>query len=126
MGFVQVVTNLLSQPEVIVVPTVKRLGLRLMWRTFASSLSSVPSPLVFGYGPLVVTKHRNYSAYDYTDFLTVLGFSTDVVKRVLPTKLKVDAPMVPTTYLTGASIQTPNQVMFWWFQSMYMAMVTRL
>lgn len=112
-GFVQVVTNLLSGPEVIVVPTVKRLGLRLMWRTFASSLSSVPSPLVFGYESLVVTKHRNYSAYDYTDFLTVLGFSTDVVKRVLPTKLKVDAPMVPTTYLTGASIQTPNQVMFW-------------
>ncbi|XP_073359919.1 lecithin-cholesterol acyltransferase-like 1 [Aegilops tauschii subsp. strangulata] len=112
-GFVQVITNLLSGPEVIVVPTVKRLGLRLMWRTFASSLTSLPSPLVFGYEPLVVTKHRNYSAYDYMDLLTVLGFSTDVVKRVLATKLKADAPMVPTTYLTGASIQTPNQVMFW-------------
>jgi lysophospholipase-3 len=112
-GFMQVVTNFASGPTIIVVPTVKRLDLRPMWRTFASSLTSFPSPMVFGYEPLVVTKHRNYSAYDYMDLLTALGFNTDIGKRVLPTKLKVDAPLVPTTYLCGAGIQTPNQVIYW-------------
>jgi lysophospholipase-3 len=112
-GFVQVVTNFASGPTVIVVPAVKRLDLRPMWRNFASSLTSFPSPMVFGYEPLVVTKHRNYSAYDYMDLLTALGFNTDIGKRVLPTKLKVDAPLVPTTYLCGAGIQTPNQVIYW-------------
>ncbi|XP_044392442.1 lecithin-cholesterol acyltransferase-like 1 [Triticum aestivum] len=117
-GFTQVVTNLASGPaDVIAVPAVPSLALRQMWRAFESSLLSLPSPAVFGHKPLVITKNRNYSAYDYPHFLAALGFSTDEVvpftKRVLPTMLRVDAPMVPTTYLNGAGVQTMEHVMYW-------------
>lgn len=111
-GFMEVVTNLASGPTVLVVPTVSRLGLRPMWRTFASSFSSLPSPMAFGHRPLVITKHRNYSASNYKDFLATLGFSTEDVKRVPPMNLRGDAPMVPTTYLTGVGVQTPEQAVY--------------
>lgn len=112
-GFLEVLRNLASGPSVIRVPTVSWLGLRPMWRTFASSLTSFPSHRVFGHQPLVVTKHRNYSSYDYADFLTALGISTDIIKQMLPVNLKVDAPMVPTTYLSGIGIQTVEQMVYW-------------
>ncbi|EMS58553.1 Lecithin-cholesterol acyltransferase-like 1 [Triticum urartu] len=112
-GFLEVLRNLASGPSVIRVPAVPWLGLRPMWRTFPTSLTSFPSHRVFGHQPLVVTKHRNYSAYDYTDFLTALGISTDIIKQVLPMKLTVHAPMVPTTYLSGVGIQTPDRAVYW-------------
>jgi lysophospholipase-3 len=34
-------------------------------------------------------------------------------KWVFPTNMSVEAPMVPTTYLSGFGIQTINQVVFW-------------
>lgn len=87
-----------------------------MWRTFASSLLSLPSPAVFGHEPLVITEKRNYSAHDFPDFLAALGFSTDEIvpftKRFLPTMSRVAAPMVPTTYLVGAGVQTPERVVY--------------
>jgi lysophospholipase-3 len=93
--------------------TIPRLALRPMWWSFTSSLLSLPSPTVFGHEPLIITKHRNYSAYDYQDFLAALGFS---VKGTLPFKKwvdkRVEAPMVPTTYLNGFGVQTTKQVVF--------------
>ncbi|XP_037447585.1 lecithin-cholesterol acyltransferase-like 1 [Triticum dicoccoides] len=112
-GFVQVLTNFASGPSVILIPTVPWLGLRPMWRTFASSLISFPSTRVFGHEPLVVTKHMNYSAYDYRDLLMDLGFSIDIIKWILRMNLKVDAPMVPTTYLNGVGFQTIDQAVYW-------------
>uniref|UniRef100_M8C700 Group XV phospholipase A2 n=1 Tax=Aegilops tauschii TaxID=37682 RepID=M8C700_AEGTA len=36
-----------------------------------------------------------------------------VVERVLSTKLRVDAPMVPTRYLNGDGVQMPEQAVYW-------------
>ncbi|XP_047044390.1 lecithin-cholesterol acyltransferase-like 1 [Lolium rigidum] len=36
-----------------------------------------------------------------------------VIFRVLPTNMRVEAPMVPTTYLNGVGIQTTKQVVYW-------------
>ncbi|KAF7069403.1 hypothetical protein CFC21_075038 [Triticum aestivum] len=115
-GFMLALTNLASGSSVVQLPTVSSLALRSMWRTFASSLLSMPAPRVFGRRPLVITKERNYSAYDYPDFLAALGFSANgivpFVKRVLPTMVRIDAPMVPTTYINGVGVQTAEQVMY--------------
>ncbi|CAN6287708.1 unnamed protein product [Urochloa humidicola] len=50
-------------------------------RSFASLLSILPSPAVFGHAPLVVTGARNYSAHDMPEFLAAVGFSDDEVAR---------------------------------------------
>nr|BAK04441.1 predicted protein [Hordeum vulgare subsp. vulgare] len=110
-GFMGVLTNLASGPSFLV-PSVPPLLLRPMWRTFASTLLSLPSPMAFGHRPIVITKHRNYSAYDYKDFLTTLGLNTQIVQRVLSMKLRIDPPMVPTTYLNGVGVKTPEQVVY--------------
>jgi lysophospholipase-3 len=115
-GFMQTVTNLASGPTVIVLPETLPIALRPMWRTFASSLLSLPSPWVFGDKPLIITKHKNYTANEYLNFLATLGFSNDGVvpftKRVLPKMMRVDAPMVPTTYLNGIGVSTPEQAIY--------------
>ncbi|KAM0915142.1 hypothetical protein ACQ4PT_011043 [Festuca glaucescens] len=113
IGFMQPLTNLAWGPTCIVMENVPRLTLRPMWWSFPSSLLSQPSPAVFGHNPLIITKHRNYSAYDYQDFLPALGFS---MNGVLPfnkwVDKRVESPMVPTTYLSGFGIQTTKQVVF--------------
>jgi lysophospholipase-3 len=113
IGFTETLTNLASGPTCIPMETIPRLALRPMWWSFTSSLLSLPSPTVFGHEPLIITKHRNYSAYDYQDFLAALGFS---VKGTLPfnkwVDKRVEAPMVPTTYLSGFGVQTPKQVVY--------------
>ncbi|EMS57759.1 Lecithin-cholesterol acyltransferase-like 1 [Triticum urartu] len=110
-GFLGVLVSLTSGPSFLV-PSVPPLLLRQMWRTFASTLLSLPSPMAFGHRPIVITNHKNYSAYDYKDFLTALGLNTEVVKRVLSMKLRIDPPMVPTTYLNGIGVKTPEQVVY--------------
>jgi lysophospholipase-3 len=69
---------------------------------------------VFGDEPLIITKQKNYSAYDCQDFLPVLGFS---LKGMLPfnewVDRRVEAPMVPTTYLNGFGVETTKQVVIW-------------
>jgi lysophospholipase-3 len=114
IGFMQPLTNLAWGPTCIVMENVPRLTLRPMWWSFPSSLLSQPSPAVFGHDPLIITKHRNYSAYDYQDFLPALGFS---MNGMLPfnkwVDKRVEAPMVPTTYLSGFGIETTKQVVFW-------------
>ncbi|XP_051204566.1 lecithin-cholesterol acyltransferase-like 1 [Lolium perenne] len=116
-GFMDVVANLVSGPRVFPFPNVPNLALRPMWWSFASSLLSLPSPMVFGHEPLIITKHRNYSAYDYPDFLAALGFSikgvSPLTKLPPPTDMRVEAPMVPTTVLSGFGIETTKQMVFW-------------
>ncbi|CAN6304544.1 unnamed protein product [Urochloa humidicola] len=46
-------------------------------RSFAGVFSTLPSPRVFGHAPLVVTRARNYSAYDIPEYLRAVGFSGD-------------------------------------------------
>ncbi|XP_047073854.1 lecithin-cholesterol acyltransferase-like 1 [Lolium rigidum] len=116
-GFLEALKNLASGPSCIHFDAAPHLALRTMWWSFASSLLSLPSPTVFTHEPLIITKHRNYSAYDYPDFFAALGFSMKgmlpFTKWVFPTNMRVEAPMVPTTYLSGFGIQTINQVVFW-------------
>jgi lysophospholipase-3 len=73
--------------------------------------------MAFGHDPIIITKHRNYSAYDYPDFLGALGFSlkgvSPLTKLPSPTDMRIDAPMVPTTILNGVGIETTKQVVFW-------------
>ncbi|XBI59966.1 hypothetical protein VPH35_040941 [Triticum aestivum] len=102
-GFMEALTNLASGPKPLVVPTIPRLMPFLF----------LPSSPTFGHRLLVITKNKNYSAYDYNEFLPAIGLNTEVVERVLSTKLRVDAPMVPTTYLNGDGVQMPEQAVYW-------------
>ncbi|KAM0909925.1 hypothetical protein ACQ4PT_014515 [Festuca glaucescens] len=116
-GFMDVITNLIEGPRVLRFPNVPYLALRQMWWSFTSSLLSLPSSMAFGHDPIIITKHRNYSAYDYPDFLAALGFSlkgvSPLTKLPPPTDMRIDAPMVPTTILNGVGIETTKQVIFW-------------
>lgn len=116
-GFTLTLTHLTAGPSVFPIATVPFMELRALWRTFASALVAMPSPVAFGDKPIVITQRKNYSAYDMEDFLLALGFSAEetvpFVKRVLPTMLNVEAPLVPMTYIIGTGIETPEQLVFW-------------
>jgi lysophospholipase-3 len=112
-GFALAVTNLAAGPYVFPIATVPPMELRALWRTFASSLLGIPSTVAFGHKPIVITKHRNYSAYHMEDLLLALGFSVDQAVRLPRMQLAVEAPLVPTTYITGRGVDTPEQLVFW-------------
>ncbi|CAN6169794.1 unnamed protein product [Urochloa humidicola] len=87
-------------------------------RSFASPLAVLPSPMVLGRAPLVVTRHKNYSAFDMPEFLADVGFNAgDVapryVRRALPVTLGIRAPLVPTTCVTGVGVPTPVRLTYW-------------
>nr|CAB3482799.1 unnamed protein product [Digitaria exilis] len=86
-------------------------------RSFASPLTMLPSPKVFGRAPpLVVTRDKNYSAFDLTEFLADVGFSDAAARyqrRALPVTLAIRAPLVPTTCVVGVGLPTPVQLTFW-------------
>ncbi|KAL6641021.1 hypothetical protein ACP70R_019202 [Stipagrostis hirtigluma subsp. patula] len=50
-------------------------------RSFAVPFLVLPSPRVFGHAPLVITRARNYSAYEMAELLAAAGFSGDEVAR---------------------------------------------
>ncbi|WVZ57791.1 hypothetical protein U9M48_008133 [Paspalum notatum var. saurae] len=85
--------------------------------TFASVFSPLPSPIVFGHAPLVVTRAKNYSACDIPEYLKANGFSDDeaarYVTRVLPVTLDFGAPAVPTTCINGVGVPTAEKLMYW-------------
>lgn len=113
-GFTLTITQLTSGPSVFQIATVPIMELRPLWRTFASALLTMPSPVAFGHKPLVITKHRNYSAYHMEDLLLALGFTADQTLPFLRRRtLEVEAPLVPTTYIIGGGIKTPEQLVFW-------------
>ncbi|KAL6639388.1 hypothetical protein ACP70R_023118 [Stipagrostis hirtigluma subsp. patula] len=115
-GFVEPVKNLVSGTDMIYVPTATPMSLRSMWRTFESAIVNFPSPTVFGHEPLVITKQRNYSAYDMEDLLTAIGFGDGIEpfrKRALPKMHYFQDPMVPVTCINGVGNKTPLQLIYW-------------
>jgi lysophospholipase-3 len=86
-------------------------------RSFATAFSVLPSPKVFGYAPLVVTRAKNFSAYDIPEYLRANGFSDDevarYVTRVLPVSLNFSAPAVPMTCINGIGVPTPEKLVHW-------------
>ena len=71
---------------------------------------------MFGNRPLVITRNRNYTAYDIADLLVAVG-SADAVRafrdRELPKMEYFEAPMVPWTYIIGVGIPTAEQLIYW-------------
>ncbi|CAN6287707.1 unnamed protein product [Urochloa humidicola] len=86
-------------------------------RSFAGAFSVLPSPKVFGHAPLVVTRARNYSAYDIPEYLRAVGFSggevARYVARVLPVTLGFGAPAVPMTCVNGVGVPTAETLVYW-------------
>ncbi|KAF8701829.1 hypothetical protein HU200_033151 [Digitaria exilis] len=85
-------------------------------RSFASPLAALASPRVFGHAPLVVTRDKNYSAFELSDLLSDLGFS-DVapryLRRALPVTLGIRAPLVLTTTVVGVGLPSPVRLTYW-------------
>ncbi|CAD6212163.1 unnamed protein product [Miscanthus lutarioriparius] len=86
-------------------------------RSFASTLSRLPSPKVYGNTPLVITRAKNYSAQNMPEFLAAVGFSNDVVERyqtrTLPVTLNFRAPLVPMTSTNGVGVPTIHRLVYW-------------
>jgi lysophospholipase-3 len=86
-------------------------------RSFAGVFSTAPSPKVFGHAPLVITRAKNYSAYDIPEYLRANGFSDGevarYVTRVLPVTLDFSAPAVPMTCINGIGVPTPEKLVYW-------------
>ncbi|OEL31749.1 Lecithin-cholesterol acyltransferase-like 1 [Dichanthelium oligosanthes] len=115
-GFMEPVKNFAAGTDILFVPTTTPLSTRSMWRSFESAIVNFPSPALFGHKPLVITKQRNYSAYDMEHFLTAVGFSEGIEpfrKRAIPKMMNFKAPMVPMTYINGVGNKTPLQLVFW-------------
>ncbi|TVU31298.1 hypothetical protein EJB05_22980, partial [Eragrostis curvula] len=85
-------------------------------RSFATTFSVMPSPRVFGHAPLVVTRARNYSAYDIPELLAADGFSDDevarYVTRALPVTMNLKAPAVPVTCINGVGVPTVEKLVY--------------
>ncbi|RLN39647.1 uncharacterized protein C2845_PM01G08080 [Panicum miliaceum] len=116
-GYVKALMAVASGPVgLLFVPSAPQLAMRSMWRTFETAIVNLPSPAVFGRRPLVVTRHRNYSAYDIPDLLAAVG-SADSVRpfreRELAKMEYFEAPMVPMSYIIGVGIPTAEQLIYW-------------
>nr|CAB3480795.1 unnamed protein product [Digitaria exilis] len=85
-------------------------------RSFASPLAALASPRVFGHAPLVVTRDKNYSAFELSDLLSDLGFpdvAPRYLRRALPVTLGIRAPLVPTTTVVGVGLPSPVRLTYW-------------
>ena len=64
----------------------------------------------------MITRNRNYTAYDIADLLVAVG-SADAVRafrdRELPKMEYFEAPMVSWTYIIGVGIPTAEQLIYW-------------
>ncbi|BAS83122.1 lecithin-cholesterol acyltransferase-like 1 isoform 2 precursor [Oryza sativa Japonica Group] len=84
-------------------------------RSQQSALWRLPTPMVFGDRPVVVTKNSTYSANNITEFLDAIGFTEGVqpyVTRVLPMWRALPAPMVPVTSMYGVGVRTPETFVY--------------
>lgn len=116
-GFLQQALALATGPgQLLYVPAASDGSLRTLWRSLEAAIADLPSPQVFGHQPIVVTKRRNYSAYDMEDFLAAIGFHDGVEpfrRRMVPKMRYFQAPMVPMTCINGVGNRTPRQLVFW-------------
>uniref|UniRef100_A0A0E0K1R5 AB hydrolase-1 domain-containing protein n=1 Tax=Oryza punctata TaxID=4537 RepID=A0A0E0K1R5_ORYPU len=116
-GFLGALQTFIVGTDMILVPTatITELSARPMWRSFESAMVNFPSPAVFGRQPLVITKKRNYTAYDMEDFLAALGFGEGIEpfrRRAVPKMYSFEAPMVPMTCINAVGNRTPLQLVF--------------
>ncbi|CAL5008060.1 unnamed protein product [Urochloa decumbens] len=115
-GFMEPLRNLISGTDILYLPRTSPLYLRPTWRSFESALVDLPSQAVFGHEPLLITKQRNYSAYDIEDLLTAIGFGEGIQpfkRRAVPKTQSFQAPMVPVTCINGVGNRTPRQLIYW-------------
>ncbi|TKW31828.1 hypothetical protein SEVIR_2G131700v4 [Setaria viridis] len=115
-GFLQQARTIASGPADFGYVGATQSSIRTMWRSFETGTVDLPSPKVFGHKPLVITKQRNYSAYDMEDFLVAIGFSDGVQpfrRRMVPKMRYFKAPMVPITCINGVGIRTAEQLVYW-------------
>ncbi|KAF8779169.1 hypothetical protein HU200_002845 [Digitaria exilis] len=86
-------------------------------RSFESMYSFLPSPVVYGDTPLVITRAKNYSAENMPEFLAAVGFSGDEIARyrtrALPLTLNFRAPLVPMTCINGIGVPTVYKMVYW-------------
>ncbi|KAL6639197.1 hypothetical protein ACP70R_022927 [Stipagrostis hirtigluma subsp. patula] len=116
VGILQQLKSLAYQPsDMIYVPTALP-SFRRWWRSLESSIVDLPSPKVFGHKPIVITRQRNYSAYDMEEFFVAIGFSDGIEpfrRRAVPKMSFFQAPMVPMTCINGVGVRTPRQLVYW-------------
>ncbi|XP_054789940.1 lecithin-cholesterol acyltransferase-like 1 [Prosopis cineraria] len=98
------------------IPLVDPLTVRSEQRSSESNLWLLPSPRLFGgIKPLVITKERNYTAFDIVDFLKDIGFPEGVYpyeNRILPLIENIEAPEVPVTCVMGTGVRTPESLFY--------------
>ncbi|TVU39407.1 hypothetical protein EJB05_12824, partial [Eragrostis curvula] len=118
VGFMYQVRNLVAagSMQVIYVPDPDNSSVTTLWTSFETAIFGLPSPTVFGHEPIVVTKRRNYFAYDMEDLLAAFGLAGSVKpfrRRMVPKMRYSEAPMVPITCINGLDIRMPRQLVFW-------------
>ncbi|CAN6301700.1 unnamed protein product [Urochloa humidicola] len=115
-GFVRALKDLVSGPAgILYVPSAPQPAMRSMWRSMEVSVVNLPAPVVFGRRPLVITRHRNYTAYDIADLLVTIGSAGSVRpfrEREVAKMEYFEAPMVPMTYMNGVGIPTAEQLIY--------------
>ncbi|KAL6611260.1 hypothetical protein ACP70R_039188 [Stipagrostis hirtigluma subsp. patula] len=115
-GFVQQLKNLVYPPSDMIYIPATLPSFRRWWRSLETSIIDLPSPKVFGDKPIVITKQKNYSAYDIEEFFVAIGFSDGIEpfrRRAVPKMRYFQAPMVPMTCINGVGVRTPQQLVYW-------------
>uniref|UniRef100_A0A0E0M5R4 Lecithin-cholesterol acyltransferase-like 1 n=1 Tax=Oryza punctata TaxID=4537 RepID=A0A0E0M5R4_ORYPU len=87
-------------------------------RSSAIKFTPLPSPKVFDrHTPLVITRHKNYTAQDMPEFMAAVGLPASEVTlyktRALPVAMSFRAPVVPTTCINGAGVPTTEKLVYW-------------
>ncbi|KAL6611261.1 hypothetical protein ACP70R_039189 [Stipagrostis hirtigluma subsp. patula] len=116
VGVVEQLITLVFQPSGLIYLPALVPSIRRWWRSTESSIVDLPSPNVFGHKPIVITRQRNYSAYDMEEFFVAIGFSDGIEsfrRRAVPKMRYFEAPMVPMTCINGVGVRTPRQVVYW-------------
>ncbi|CAM0872106.1 unnamed protein product [Alopecurus aequalis] len=96
-------------------PNLARPSSTKLARSQQSALWRLPTPMVFGDQPLVVTNNMTYTAHNIDEFLMAIGFPEGVrpyVTRVLPMWEVLPAPMVPVTSIIGVGVSTPETFVY--------------
>uniref|UniRef100_A0A0D3HBF5 Lecithin-cholesterol acyltransferase-like 1 n=1 Tax=Oryza barthii TaxID=65489 RepID=A0A0D3HBF5_9ORYZ len=87
-------------------------------RSSAIKFTPLPSPKVFDrHTPLVITRHKNYTAEDMPEFMAAVGLPASEVAlyktRALPVAMSFRAPVVPTTCVNGGGVPTTETLVYW-------------
>lgn len=97
------------------VPLIDPLILRAEQRSSESNLWLLPVPAVFGNRLLVISKLKNYSAYDIPEFLEDIGYSEGVSSynsRIPQLVADLKAPGIPSTLIYSSGIKTPETLIY--------------